>query len=308
MTTIHAMARWVARLDTNPVLVSLLRDADLQLVDVGARGRPRPELVALAPYARLVAIEPDEDEARRLEVEQKDGPWQAYTVVPAAIAERVGDATLYMTASPGMSSLLEPDPAVFGRFVNADAFAVVGTASVPTIPLDQAARDYGFQDACFVKVDTQGTELEILRSGPELLRNTVGVYVETLFRPFYKAQSLFADVDAYLRGSGFELVELRRTGLRSGSFRPSLYSEHQITWAHCLYFRDPAALAGRAVSRMICMALVYGQHDLALDLAATHDGRLVGAIEEYAARATRRRLRHRSPPEQEKLLAKSRRD
>jgi FkbM family methyltransferase len=303
------MARRVARLDTNPVLVSLLQDADLQFVDIGARGRPRPELVALAPYARLVAIEPDEEEARRLADTQNDGSWRAHTVVQAAIGRRVGEATLHKTASPGMSSLLEPDPAVYTRFVNADAFEVVGSASVRTVPLDLAARQYGFEDACFLKVDTQGTELEILRSGPALVANAVGVYVETLFRPFYKGQSLFADVDAHLRGCGYELVELRRSALRTGTFRPGLYSEHQIAWAHCLYLRNPATLTGaRAVARTICVALAYGQHDLALDLAARHEGRLVDAIEEYAERATRRRLRHLSPREQEQQLAKSRRD
>jgi FkbM family methyltransferase len=307
--TMPPMARRVRKLDVSPVLASLLEEARLVLVDIGARGNPRPELLSLAAYARLVAIEPDADEARRLAGLEDDGSWQDVVVVPAAIAAEVGEATLYRTASPGMSSLLEPDPDVCGRFVNAEAFQVVATSRVPTLPLDLAASRYGFEDGCFLKIDTQGTELEILRSGPNLLANSVAVYTEALFHPFYKGQSLFADVDAHLRSAGFRLAELRRTGLRRAGFRQDLYSERQTTWAHCLFLRDPASLDGdRAIARQICIALAYGQHDIALELAAARDAPLVQAIEDHVRRVTRRRLRGHEPEEQQRLLGKSRRD
>jgi FkbM family methyltransferase len=301
------MRRRVGRLDASPVLVSLLEDARLVLVDIGARGNPRAELLSLAAYARLVAIEPDAEEARRLAGLKGAGPWQDVAVVPAAIAAEAGEATLYLTAQPGMSSLLEPDPDVAGRFVKAEAFEVVGASRVPTLPLDLAASRYGFEDACFLKIDTQGTELEILRSGPKLLSKTVAVYTEALFHPFYKGQPLFADVDAHLRGAGFRLAELRRTGLRGAGFRHDLYSERQTTWAHCLFLRDPATLDGdRAIAQLICIALAYGQNDVALELAASRGAPLVQAIEDHLRRMTRRRLRGHEPKEQQRLLGQSR--
>jgi FkbM family methyltransferase len=279
------------------------------LVDIGARGSPTPELFSIAAYSRLVAIEPDADEARRLAGLNDDRSWRDVVVVPAAIAAEVGEATLYRTVSPGMASLLEPDPDVCRRFVKAEAFEVVGTSRVPTLPLDLAASRYGFADGCFLKVDTQGTELEILRSGPKLLANSVAVYTEALFHPFYKGQPLFADLDMHLRSAGFRLADLRRTGLRSAGFRQDLYSEHQTTWAHCLFLRDPATLDGeRAIAQQICIALAFGQHDVALELAAGRGAELVQAIEDHMRRVTKWRLRRHERVKQERMLAGSKRD
>jgi hypothetical protein len=104
---------------------------------------------------------------------------------------------------------------VTGRFYLHRKFAVTGTASVPLVPLDDAAALYGFFDACFLKIDTQGTELDILESGPRLVgESLLGVHVECSFRPFYKGQPLFADVDGHLRRHGFELCSLGRTNVR----------------------------------------------------------------------------------------------
>jgi ribosomal protein L31 len=175
-----------------------------------------------------------------------------------------------------MSSLLEPDVQVTRRFYLGNKFTVESTINVPTVPLDEAAAQYGFGDACFLKLDTQGTELDILQSGARLVRESVlGVHVECAFHPFYKGQALFADVDAYLRQRGFVLVTLNRTNLRRASYRETIYSRRVTAWAHCLYLREPETLAAthRAclrhhASRLLGLMLAFEQYDLALELAA----------------------------------------
>ena len=105
----------------------------------------------------------------------------------AAVASRQGEARLHLTLKAGMSSLLEPDPEVTRRFCLEGTFRVVDTATVPVVPLDMAASQYGFTDAAFLKLDTQGTELEILRSGSRLVRESLlAVHTESLFQPLYR--------------------------------------------------------------------------------------------------------------------------
>lgn len=284
-------------------LTTALAGAELKLVDVGARGEPRPELMLLAPFAHLFAFEPDADEAARLATELSEGGgWRGVTVIPAAVAREEGSATLYETSAPGMSSLLEPDPAVYGRYDRTEAFEVMRAAAVPTIPLDLAAQRHGFQDACFVKLDTQGTELEILMSGEALLQHVAGIYTEALFQPFYKGQSLFADIDAYLRARGFVLMELRQTSLRGNGFPPDRYSERQVTWAHCLYLRDPSTIRDEGMRlREIAVALAYHQNDLAFTLAGD-DPDLGEMVREHVQAETRRRLHGLSARKQKRLL------
>jgi FkbM family methyltransferase len=258
-----------------PLLSALFSDAAIKLVDIGGRGAAFAQLVPLAPVADYYVSEPDQAEANRLRAQLPvDAPWRSVTVLSEAIASQRGQAPLYVTRRAGMSSLLEPDPEVIRRFYKEKSFRVVAVTPVPTIPLDEAASQYGFADATFLKLDTQGTELDILRSGAALVRGSLlGVHTESLFQPFYKGQSLFADVDSHLRQNGFSLFSLNRTSLRRSHYRESLYSKRVITWAHCLYLREPDTLLSRNretlrkdLPRLLALALTFSHFDLAWEI------------------------------------------
>lgn len=303
----------MAKLDIRPggSLARLFGEAGLVLVDVGARGRPKGEMEALAPYAGLVACEPDPIEAARLsETLQSSAPWRSVTVVPKALGARAGTRDLFMTAQPGLSSLLRPDEEITARYWFADAFEIARVEQVEAITLDAAATAFGFEDACFLKLDTQGTELEILQSGERLLASSVqGLYVETNFQPFYREQPLFADVDEFLRTRGFVLIDLRPTLQRGADHLRDRYSRRQVVWAHCLYLRgvDQAAASSEtedslsAAARWLCIALAYEHYDLARGfvghpvvgraLAQRFGPSLSSELDDLIVSATRRRLR-----------------
>lgn len=172
-----------------------------------------------------------------------------------------------------MSSLLEPDRSVTRQYCLDSKFEVVSVVKVATLPLDEAASRYGFSDATFLKLDTQGSELDILQSGPRLVGGSLlGVHVETNFHRFYKRQSLFADVDTHLRSQGYELFSLNRTLLRRSGYRESLYSRRVVAWAHCLYLREPETLLStdgdarrHQLSRLLGLAMVFKFYDVALE-------------------------------------------
>ena len=89
-----------------------------------------------------------------------------------------------------------------------------------------------------------------------------------LFRSFYKGQSLFADVDAFLRARGFSLFTLTRTQLRRAKPQEALYSARMAAWAHCLYLREPeTCLTGHAepdrriLTTLLAFACVFHQFD-----------------------------------------------
>jgi hypothetical protein len=175
------------------------------------------------------------------------------------------------------------------------------------VTLDVAATAGGFTDACFLKLDTQGTELEILRSGAALLPSVLGVKVEASFRPYYRGQALFSDVDTYLRGHGFELFALERAHFRRTGYRPRLYSRRGLAWAHCLYLREPAGLPREALTRLLGLALAWQQVDLAVEIAGVLP-EFLADVETAAARLTRYRLYGKTPVECTAELAESGRD
>lgn len=255
-------------------LAELLLDADVRLVDIGGRGAAFGPVLPLAPVAHYYTCEPDLEEAERLkEALPGKRTWRSLTVLTEAIAERAGDAALHITSQPGMSSLLEPDPVTTGRLYLHSKFEVIRSVTVPTMRLDDAAERYGFGDACFLKLDTQGTELDILRSGERIVGQALGVHCECNFQPYYRGQAVFADVDGHLRERGFTLFGLSRTTLRRNGYRPERYSKRMATWSHCLYLREPDTLrtadaetARRRLVRLLGLALVFLHHDLAFEI------------------------------------------
>lgn len=273
-----------SRGSSGSTLARLLDDAQLQLVDIGARGTPPPPLARLAPHSHLVAFEPEAEEAARLEGAAPSA-WHKRTLVTDAVASEGDQATLHVTAHPGMSSLLPPDPYVVDRYWKSAAFQVVSRQEVSTTTLDAAAARHGFVDACYLKLDTQGTELDILRSGERLVKESVvGLYVESLFQPFYAGQSLFADLDVFLREHGFVLVDMRPWFMRGRDHAQHTYSRRQPVWAHCVYLRDlerspVVAPPARAWARWVALALAYEQFDLvSAALASGTAGVVLGPI------------------------------
>lgn len=259
-------------------LYELLSQAGFQVVDVGARGGPMQQLFLLAPFAQYFACEPDTEEAQKLcSLVNQHAPWKGVTVFSEALSTQVGKATLYICNQPGLSSLLQPNWDVVRRYYDDGRFEVCRELTVPTITLDDAAERYGFAEACFIKLDTQGTELDILRSGQKLISKAVlGLHVEVEFHPFYRNQALFSDVDAYLRSLGFCLIDLQRTLIRRASCQGNLYSRRQLVWGDALYLKEPSVVISAddrssmlRLSRLLGLALVFEQFDLACEITTS---------------------------------------
>ena len=184
---------------------------------------------------------------------------------------------------------------------NLGKLSVESVQEVQAISLDEAAERYGFTDAAFLKLDTQGTELDILKSGSRLLPAVQAIYVEAAFQPFYCDQPLFADVDSFMRANGFVLFALNRTAIRRhAGHRPSVYTQHMVAWAHCLYIREPDASEDReALVRLLALAVSLQCFDVAFEVAARlHLPDTVDAeIQRCAAFATRVMLDGDDSPE-----------
>ena len=294
-----------------PVLERLLSDADLKFVDVGGRGDAFPPLLPFAHLARYYVFEPEATEAARLEEAfAQEQTWRSVVVMAEAVGRSRGLASLYVTENPGMSSLLEPDPAVARRICAWRKFEVRSVLQVPVVPLDEAAERHGFLDASFLKLDTQGSELDILQGGTRVLESIVGIYTEAAFQPFYKGQPLFGDLDCFLRSQGFTLFLMDRTTLRRSRFRKTMYSGRMVTWAHCLYLREPETVAGGAnplhpLAGLLASSMAFHQYDVALEMTgAFEQAQLLGTPE---VKELRREVRLCAASRMEFVVARTRR-
>lgn len=256
-------------------LSCLFGKSDIKVVDIGARGGALSKFNKLSKFIHYFAFEPDFSEAETLinKIELQSS-WREITIIPNAIFMKKGESLLYCTKDPGWSSFFKIDQVAAKKFFNGDDFEIVENRLVPTIPLDHAADTYGFKNACFLKIDTQGSELEVLKSGEKLINDSIlGIYIETEFQPFYENQPLFADIDSYLRCKGFTLFDLDRALLRRSSYRKDFYSRKQVTWAHALYLKEPDQILlntsdnnFQKVVRLLALAIVFEHYDFAMEI------------------------------------------
>src|SRR5581483_9507402 len=115
---------------------------------------------------------------------QAAGPHEAF--VPAALGREDGSATLHVTREPACSSLYPPSAAVLDRYPSLRPFmSPAGVTTVPLTRLSTWAAGAGVSRIDFVKLDTQGSELDILRGAGPLLDTCLGVEAEVMFSPLY---------------------------------------------------------------------------------------------------------------------------
>jgi FkbM family methyltransferase len=159
------------------ILLDPLSDTPLVLADVGARGGPAEHWRPLFDRLWWIAFEPD---ARSREALAASASLpHRHLMLPAALGDHAGDATPYLTRDEGDSSLLRPNTEFLGRFRRPERFDVVGTAGVRTAQLDDELSAQGIRRIDFLKLDTQGSELQILRGARRTLEAAVlGVDVE----------------------------------------------------------------------------------------------------------------------------------
>jgi len=259
--------------------------------DCGARGDSAKPLVDLLPKAQYLGFEPDHEECARLNQQART----SYQYFPIALGRTCESRTLYVTSNPACSSLLMPNDVFWGRFQGClPQIQIKENRPVKTVPLDSYLPTIGINHVDFLELDTQGTELEILGGAEKLLSSCVlGIRVEAEFFPMYRDQSLFSDVDAYVRRFGFMLFDLSRHRYRRENYPRDLPTRGQLLYGHAFYMKDYRRLVQDRIKepaiKLALIAAFHGFHDYCLEitdyLLEERAGRLSSDESETLARA-----------------------
>jgi FkbM family methyltransferase len=200
-------------------------DGPLIVIDVGAAGQFK-DLPNIARHCELHLIEPRADT-----VNTSDAAYATVHHHDLALAGAAGERKLHLTANAYGSSMLYPNPSVVERWQADHLFGVVNEVTLSCITLDEFARQFGVPRIDYLKLDTQGTELEILRGGADVLERTSIVRTEVEFVELYEGQPLYDDVISDLNSRGFRFVDFYDGEKFGGPDRP------KRIWADALFAR-----------------------------------------------------------------------
>ena len=213
----------------------------ITLVDVGCRGGLPGELRPLRRILHHIGFDADVEECDRLNSQKHD--LFKRDVFPFFVGGTTGDAEFHAFKFAGESSALRPEPR-YSRLFAGSEFVIEKTVTVKTTTLDsffQNRPDVPRPD--IMKLDTQGTELAVLRGAAECLRTCSLVEAEVEFVPAYEGQALFPDVMKHMMDSGFELLYLNRVFQQRKGY-PG-FAKGQITFGDALFGRK-----GRSLRRL----------------------------------------------------------
>lgn len=175
-------------------------------VDVGAHvGEETLKQALENPELKVYAFEPNLSAAVKLM-----GRAANYFVLPMAVAETEGTAELHVNAFQAASSLLPINEGTRQSWIGGGELKVESKVIVPTIRLDTFMRLMKIEKVDFLKIDTQGMDLSVVRSAGERLSDIEKITLEVDVTPqrLYSGAPSKDEVVAFLNQAGFSLFAI----------------------------------------------------------------------------------------------------
>jgi FkbM family methyltransferase len=231
----------------------MLRDARIGVYQVGGRGGitslPLPPIFG----ADTFDVYFEADETAIAQMQARNDPATS-RIFPYCLGERDGAATFYLNYDPFTSSLLpRNDDFDFTSWSRRDYPHAEAMHTIREVPLQLRSldgldllADPAVAPPTAMFLDTQGTELAILKGGRALIgEHTVAIVTEAEFAPYYRDQPLFGDLCAWLGEMGFVFVDFADGPVSVEPFRTPFGQRGRSMLGHCdaLFFRRIEALA-----------------------------------------------------------------
>lgn len=273
------------------------------LIDVGAAQGIHPKWRPIAKYSVCVAFEADERELAS--VTNEAAGFRRLTTFNAIAAERAAEAEpFHLTASPFCSSRLRPRADTLRAYAFAPLFEVERTVELRALDLSDALAELALTRIDWLKLDSQGTDLRLLRSLGDLAQTALVVELEPGIIDAYEGEDKLADVLAKMEARGFWVSDLRVRGstriasdLAERALGPRgrsyLDACHKTApgWAEIEYFSDlsdESAFGKRELLLGCAFAFLRGHYAFALEVAGRGRQRFGEPFEEFERAALRR--------------------
>jgi FkbM family methyltransferase len=195
------------------------------IFDVGANvGDMTDAFLAAFPDARIYAFEPHPEVARR--TSDRFASTDRVSVLNEALGTAPSTLALHCYSNSAINSLNSVSDA--GSSLMDGEVRSLGTIITKVDTVDRLMAEEGIQNLDLLKLDTQGSELAVLKGANVALQrgNIKFIIAELLFVPLYDNQSSFSEVCQYLLSMGYDLVD----------FYDFVYTpEGQLKWGDGLF-------------------------------------------------------------------------
>lgn len=239
----------------------ILGDHTITLIDVGARAGSAEELQPLEDHISYIGFDADANEVNRLNSVKNNYKTSKFITCFVSSGKKEVAFKLYKVA--GNSSVYDYCEKYSRWYLDTSVDYVHKIVKLDADSLDSLISD----DVDVIKLDTQGTEYEILSGSERCLSKALIVEVEVEFMEMYHNQKLAYDVMKFMSMKGFDLLYLNRVFGSSRKFYGS--SRGQLIFGDALFglSRERALSLSYDKKLKYCSLLInYGHIDFAYDI------------------------------------------
>jgi FkbM family methyltransferase len=258
---LKALRRYIQRRDKrflDKAMSVLPEFTGLNLVDVGAAGKIEQRWESISQHLNYIGFEPDE-RSRELLAKQPNG-CKSYSLKENALWSEKTRLSFNVCKGFQASSLLPPNFKFISKYPDSDRVQVIDKFVMNVVSLDSLA----LKEIDFIKMDTQGAEIQILMGGKKTLNEVLGLELELMFAELYQNQAQFGEVKNWAEEQGFEFLDFLNLARWE---RDKLEGYGQCVFGDALFMRVPESLNFenlkiRKISSYLAILLLYRRFDL----------------------------------------------
>ncbi len=173
----------------------------LAIIDVGCRWGFEAHIYDPDIPFDYWGFDPDEKECARLASKAPEN----YSFIATCLGSAQQDSVVFNTKEPACSSLYRPVEFYSQNYKFMSDTECTDVSKTKITRLDSWCKENSVDRIDYLKIDTQGSELEIIRGCGALLNSVVALDVEVQFNPMYENVPPFWQIDSALRQAGLVL-------------------------------------------------------------------------------------------------------
>ena len=169
------------------------------LLDIGAANGANGRWNIVSDKLSTILVEPHKESAKNLKSEGLE-------VIESVLhSEDDKEIKFYNTRKPMCSSFYRPNFNHLKNFLDKERFEIISEDTFNSKSLDTEI--IKFAQPNFIKIDTEGSELDILKGSKNTLLNVFGLEVECSFHQLREGQPLFEEIRSYLKDFDFVFID-----------------------------------------------------------------------------------------------------
>lgn len=257
----------MSQFQTNSIFKDLLTSNPISYLDIGTTGLSE-RWQSISPFLSVIAFDAEEAGSRKY----GSTPLERIRFLNAALYKEMGEVDYYWCQAQQVSSLYEPNLDFLKNFPRSDRFQIKEIKRISVDTLDHQLHSADVRNADFIRLNTEGCELEILKGGVETLRKCFALKTEVSFAPLRKSQAKFGEICDFMEKHQFQLFDLSRIyWKREHQYRNDAH-KGQLVMGDALFLKQIEHLCPESsspqtikiiVTKALAIALLYKYHDYA---------------------------------------------